>query len=149
MDCPALHEKTTTYPFGGKVPSKIKMRVDVVPDIPFHVSLLESLKWQAASEGETYDCWVNSHGAVCVVFPDGEKIGVKPHEFEVVEWHGGIIELRVDLKVDKAEALAQFCKRLTHLVFCEFAANRDEAYLMQEAMIDIAKSLANVGYQPR
>lgn len=37
--------------------------------------------------GQVLPAWTNSHGAVTVVFADGEKLGVKPNEFEVADWH--------------------------------------------------------------
>lgn len=36
---------------------------------------------------ETYECWANSHGAVAGICANGFKLGVKPDEFEVVEWY--------------------------------------------------------------
>ena len=36
---------------------------------------------------QVYDCWVNIHGAVAGWCDNGEKLGVKPGEFDVVEWH--------------------------------------------------------------
>lgn len=32
-------------------------------------------------------CLVNSHGAVSVILPNEQRLGVKPYEFEVIEWH--------------------------------------------------------------
>lgn len=34
---------------------------------------------------ETYEATQNKHGAVCGICDNGEKLGVKPNEFEVVE----------------------------------------------------------------
>jgi hypothetical protein len=33
-----------------------------------------------------YDAWVNQHGAVAAILSGGE-LGLKPDEFEVIEWH--------------------------------------------------------------
>jgi hypothetical protein len=37
--------------------------------------------------GRVLPVWTNSYGAVAAVFEDGEKLGLKPGEFEIVEWH--------------------------------------------------------------
>ncbi len=42
---------------------------------------------QVALIGMELDAWTNSHGSVCSVFRDGEKLGLKPGEFEVIAWH--------------------------------------------------------------
>jgi hypothetical protein len=34
----------------------------------------------------SYMAWTNSHGAVAAILDDGRKLGVKPDEFEVVEF---------------------------------------------------------------
>ncbi|MFD2274145.1 hypothetical protein ACFS07_32580 [Undibacterium arcticum] len=39
-----------------------------------------------AFRGMELDAWTNSYGAVAAVFSDGRKLGVKPDEFEVIEW---------------------------------------------------------------
>jgi hypothetical protein len=36
--------------------------------------------------GEEYECWTNSHGAVTGICANGQRLGVKPDEFEVVAW---------------------------------------------------------------
>lgn len=35
---------------------------------------------------QLYHTTVNSHGAVCGICDNGQALGVKPDEFEVVEW---------------------------------------------------------------
>ena len=81
---PALKEKSAHYPvrWNGRTPKTIRMLQTVMPDAfcamgerPMH-----------ATCGAEYPAWTNSHGAVCAVFPNGEHLGVKPGEFEVVEW---------------------------------------------------------------
>lgn len=83
-DCPALtvrhHDKG--YPFGERVPSKIAMKRTVHSDL---VGIVPDAAPPAIISA-TYDTWVNSYGAVAAVLPDGRKLGVKPDEFEVVEW---------------------------------------------------------------
>lgn len=39
----------------------------------------------AAIAGEIYFAWTNAHGALSAVLPGG-NLGLKPDEFEVVEW---------------------------------------------------------------
>ena len=39
-----------------------------------------------ATFGETYPAWTNRHGAVSAILPCGNKLGLYPYEFEVVEW---------------------------------------------------------------
>jgi hypothetical protein len=51
-------------------------------DFPFFI-LSESR--HVARLGEEYLCSVNKLGAVSVCFEDGELLGVKPDEFEVIE----------------------------------------------------------------
>jgi hypothetical protein len=87
IDCPALHKRATNdgYPFGNRVPKTIRMTQTVTSDFAF---LLPNDHDQVAVASATYPAWTNSYGAVAAVFPDGRKLGVKPGEFEVVEWYG-------------------------------------------------------------
>jgi hypothetical protein len=79
---PALKEKSQHYPkrWNGRTPKTIRMLRTVRSDMPFGDRV------GPAESGKEYPAYTNSHGAVCAVFPDGKKLGVKPHEFEVVEW---------------------------------------------------------------
>lgn len=89
IDCPALHTRGKGYPFGDRVPRRIRMRKTVAGD-PMPIlgfALANGRAPQVAVNGMELDAWTNSWGAVCAVFPDGEKLGVKPDEFEVIEWH--------------------------------------------------------------
>ena len=85
-DSPALLTRTKNYPEWLKgVPKAVRMLTTVRPD-----SLIFEVEPRArpivALAGKTYPCWVNSHGAVAVILgPD--MLGVKPDEFEPVEWH--------------------------------------------------------------
>jgi len=80
---PALTKQSEHYPerFKGKVPYKVRMLKTVTSDLPF---IVKPILW--AYEGETYDVWVNSHGAVSAFLPE-DLLGLKPDEFEVIEWH--------------------------------------------------------------
>jgi hypothetical protein len=88
IECPALHKRRHDkgYPFGDRVPLTVRLRrtvhTDIIPGIGFI-----STPPVVAKEAETFPAWTNSYGAVCAVFPDGKQLGLKPDEFEVVEWH--------------------------------------------------------------
>lgn len=81
---PALKEKSAHYPvrWNGRTPKTIRMLQTVWPDVP----RTRDATVGPAEQGTEYRAWTNVHGAVCAVFPDGEHLGVKPREFEVVEW---------------------------------------------------------------
>lgn len=83
LDSPALQHRSKHYPerYNGRVPKRVRIDQTVKSD------QLAALFGQAmiAHPGE-YDAWVNSHGAVAIILPNG-NLGVKPDEFEVVEWH--------------------------------------------------------------
>lgn len=84
-DCPALHERGDSYPFGDKVPRTVRMRKTVVAyQLPVPApGELPSL----ALIGQLLPAWTSSDGTVAVDLPDGNRLGIKPHEFEVAEWH--------------------------------------------------------------
>jgi hypothetical protein len=79
-----LHQ-SKYYPaaWQGKVPVRIRMKMTVMNDHFCGYSVGE--KEMLAVENCEYRCWVNSHGAVSAITPDG-LLGVKPAEFEVTEW---------------------------------------------------------------
>jgi hypothetical protein len=83
MSSPALKERAKDYPkhWRGQVPALVDMLTTVQSELP------PCLGARQAIEGETYPVWVNSHGAVSAVFPDGNKLGLKPTEFVVVKFH--------------------------------------------------------------
>lgn len=84
---PALKEKSTHYPvrWNGRTPKTIRMLREVCGDAICAFKTPGRCS-PVAHKGTEYPAWTNSHGAVCAVFPDGEHLGVKPREFEVVEW---------------------------------------------------------------
>ena len=137
IDCPALRVKTDTYPFGNKVPARIKMLATVEP------SKSPMLRYTCikAIKDEVYNCWTNSHGAVCVVFENGQKLGVKRHQFEVVEWHEGVIELKTDLNMDQADALRKLCKSLTFQKICKLTKSNVEASEIFDALSQVHRAL--------
>lgn len=83
IDCPALHELKEGCPirFARRVPKKIIMLETVRADFPFCGKTLK------ARIGGIYYCWTNSYGAVSAVLDDGQRLGVKPDEFQVEAWH--------------------------------------------------------------
>lgn len=85
---PALTQQSDDYPprYRGRVPRKIKMVCTVRPDDLTIVSGFTNRE-TVAHMGIIYECWVNSHGAVVAICANGDRIGVKPEEFDVVEWH--------------------------------------------------------------
>jgi hypothetical protein len=83
IECPALRHQDKDYParFGGRVPRRILMQRTVYPECP-------GMKpGTVARQGEKYDAWTNSHGAVSAVCGNGQHLGVKPVEFVVIGWH--------------------------------------------------------------
>lgn len=62
-----------------KQPKRVRILKRVISEILTRPSL-----W--ANPGEEYECDVNPHGAVSIRFLDGNLLGVKPDEFEVIEW---------------------------------------------------------------
>ena len=85
LSSPALKHQSKIYPprYRGRVPWKIKMACAVRPDLEW----LFKTRGTVALMDEVYECWVNMHGAVAAICRNGEKLGIKPAEFDVVEWH--------------------------------------------------------------
>lgn len=90
-ESPALKRRSKHYPerFSDRVPQRIRMLMNVRPDL-----------WCSGTPGtilrrnEVYVAWTNSHGAVAGICENGEVLGVKPDEFEVVDWYIENNELR-------------------------------------------------------
>lgn len=62
---------------------KIKMLETVRPDFPF---ILSGVPFDTILVcGEEYEATKNKYGAVCGICENGQKLGVKPGEFEFVE----------------------------------------------------------------
>jgi hypothetical protein len=88
IDCPALHKRSKSYPFGDRVPRTVKMFTTVVADpMPGITSALLQGDGPICPEGQIFPVWTNSHGAVAAVLPDGKHLGLRPAEFEVETWH--------------------------------------------------------------
>ncbi|WP_367237231.1 hypothetical protein VXM67_17035 [Pseudomonas sp. Rh2] len=88
VDCPALHKRSSSYPFGDRVPRTVRMLKTVTAD-PMPGIGLAYIKGDApvAKAGQTYPVWTNSHGAVTAIMEDGTRLGLRPAEFEVDTWH--------------------------------------------------------------
>lgn len=84
-DSPALTERSEYYPrgWGERVPKLVRVTRRVYSDVP-------KFYWKPPSvllRGSIVECWVNKHGAVSGRCTNGQLLGLKPDEFEVVEWH--------------------------------------------------------------
>lgn len=88
IDCPALHSQSSDYParFMERVPKTIQMRRSVQADEPMR-SLDPEWRDVIAEHGMLYPAYTNSHGAVSAIMDNGQKLGVKPDEFEITQWH--------------------------------------------------------------
>ena len=60
-----------------------------------------------------------------------------------------MVDVNVQLTDDQAMALAQFVKRVTWSDFRQCASDDDEAYLIGDAVHQVARALADKGYAPR
>jgi hypothetical protein len=88
IDCPALHKRSNSYPFGDRVPRTVRMLKTVTAD-PMSCIGHAYIKGDVplATAGQSYLVWTNSHGAVAAVMPNGKHLGLRPAEFEVDCWH--------------------------------------------------------------
>jgi len=89
IDCPALHQQSANYPFGRRVPKTVRMLRHVTPDPMPGIGLAyldQGKPIPEATAEALIPVWTNSYGAVAAVLPDGQRLGLKPDEFEVVEW---------------------------------------------------------------
>lgn len=82
-DSSALRERGPGYPWGDRVPRRIRLLTAVRADLPGPRHSPE-----IARVGQVYDAYCNRHGAVSAILADGSLLGVKPDEFEIVAWHG-------------------------------------------------------------
>lgn len=87
----ALKDRSTetggfAYPehWNNKVPLKVRMKQTVTGDMPMFFPDSADL---ITVKGNEYYCWVNRYGALSAILPNGKRLGLKPNEFEVVEFH--------------------------------------------------------------
>jgi hypothetical protein len=64
------------------VPARILLPEDVRSDLPM---FSRESRGYYANAGE-HDCKCNQYGAVSVTAENGQQLGVKPNEFEVIAW---------------------------------------------------------------
>ena len=85
MSSPAFIGRSEHYPshWGGRVPFLVGMLKTVRSELPPRMGLV-----LVARAEDIFPVYVNSHGAVSAVFPDGERLGLKPEEFVVIKFHG-------------------------------------------------------------
>jgi hypothetical protein len=88
VDCPALHHRAKGYPYGERVPRTVRM-VKTVTAEPMPVIGYTYIKGDVPTAviSQTFPAWTNSNGAVVAVMPDGQRLGLKPDEFEVASWY--------------------------------------------------------------
>ncbi|MFZ2489847.1 MAG: hypothetical protein WA208_00045 [Thermoanaerobaculia bacterium] len=86
---PALRERSEFYParFEGRVPKRIRItaRHGVTADPP--LCYFAENRDLFVEGGKVYDAWTNSHGAVAAILANGKQLGLRPAEFEVVDWY--------------------------------------------------------------
>jgi len=82
-DSSALRERGQGYPWGNRVPRRIRLLTGVRP-----VALVAQQSPEIARAGQIYDAYCNRYGAVSAILADGSLLGVKPGEFEIIAWHG-------------------------------------------------------------
>ena len=87
FDSPALIRRANGYPsqYKGRVPLFVKMSRTVTSDLPLVV--MEDGDEKIAIGENEYPVWVNSYGAVAIVYSNGSTLGVKPDEFTVTKFH--------------------------------------------------------------
>jgi len=68
----------------GKVPLKVRMLKTVTSDLP--MIFPDSADMITVAKNEYY-VYVNSYGAISAFLPNGKQLGLKPDEFEVIEFH--------------------------------------------------------------
>ena len=87
IDCPALHKRSKSYPFGDRVPCTVRMVESVIAD-PMPGIGLAYIEGDVpvANQNDIYHVWTNSHGAVASVMPDGRHLGLRPGKYEVHTW---------------------------------------------------------------
>lgn len=91
LQSPALVNRSTeerkfAYPerWQGKVPLKVRTTRTITSDLPMFFP--ESADLIAVANNE-YFVNVNIYGFVSAILPDGRHLGLKPNEFEVIEFH--------------------------------------------------------------
>ena len=86
---PARDYRSPHYPahFAGRVPKTVTTARSVCQDFPW-ISRATGDPVSVTDAGGSYPAWTNSHGAVAADLPNGKRLGLKPGEFEIVDWYG-------------------------------------------------------------
>ena len=87
-DSPALKHRSEIYPdrYGDRVPLRVRLTKTVTADVmPYPLCLTQ--EHLAFVVGQEVPVWVNSHGAVAGIDAHGRCLGLRPDEFEVVQYH--------------------------------------------------------------
>lgn len=84
LQSPALKQKSSSYPpaWEGKVPLKVRVLTKACSDVPAFIA--PPIVIDKGAEPYVY---VNAHGAVSAIIGSGYTLGLKPSEFEVIQWH--------------------------------------------------------------
>lgn len=61
------------------------------------------------------------------------------------------VEILLEMEENQAYELAQLCKRITFTHFQELSSpvEKDEPYVMRDAVVTLQKALADAGFAPR
>ncbi|UIF89436.1 hypothetical protein [Cupriavidus sp. UYPR2.512] len=84
VDSPAITSRSAAYPFGAKVPSRVRMLRTCMPDAAL---LVEPQHYPIAYIGAQYACFVESNGEVAAILPTGQLLHVPHDAFTVVGFH--------------------------------------------------------------
>jgi hypothetical protein len=60
-----------------------------------------------------------------------------------------MVGITIELNIEQAEVLAQFCKRVLWETFRAHTKTEHDAYIMQAAVGEVEKELNRLGYAPR
>ena len=86
----ALSWRDSSYPacYRGRVPWKIRVLKEIKSDIPAIWAIKPNDPATVLHSGDIVECRVNMYGAVAGIRANGELLGLKPGEFEVIQFHG-------------------------------------------------------------
>ncbi|MFP3637529.1 hypothetical protein [Paraburkholderia sp. SIMBA_054] len=81
---PALVLRGGSYPYGERVPSRVRMRRTCWPD---HADAMNVPLLPIAFVGQEYGCYVSSQGDIATFLPFDQLLMVDRDSFDVVSWH--------------------------------------------------------------
>lgn len=87
-DSPALQFQSEHYPqeWQGRVPLIVTV-VQEIEEPLYQINFLTPTGHSKPEPGTAWPAYVNRHGAVLAILEPGVMFGLKPSEFEVIEWH--------------------------------------------------------------